>query len=92
MVGRTQLLVSCAQIDSFFRNIVNGLRDEDEDYYTRRASFASEYSQTGTNEGGLQVFVKERGHSRSASKGSMSSMISRSKSGKRPETKVWSSF
>ncbi|KAG6841685.1 hypothetical protein C0991_008323 [Blastosporella zonata] len=75
------------------RNIVNGLREEDDDdsVYTRRTSFASEYGPRGaTNGDGVQVFVKE--HGRSGSRGSTSSFISRKRNqtqGKpRPETKV----
>ncbi|KAG5652341.1 hypothetical protein H0H81_005362 [Sphagnurus paluster] len=73
-------------------NIVNGLREDDDDdasIYTKRTSYASEYSPRGTNDGGLQIFVKE--HGRSSSKGSGSSFISRKKpQGKlRPETKVF---
>lgn len=71
-------------------SIVNGLRDEDtESVYASRASFASEYS-TRDNAEGVQVFVK--GHSKSASKGSNSSFLSRKRlsQGKdRPDTKVY---
>ncbi|TFK72178.1 hypothetical protein BDN72DRAFT_792778 [Pluteus cervinus] len=73
--------------------IVNGLRDEDEDdTYTTRNSFASEYS-TRENDSGLQIFVKD--HGRSSSKASNTSFVSRKKqqlspgTGKRPETKVY---
>jgi len=65
---------------------VNGLRDDDvESIYTGRTSFASDYD----NEEGVQVFVKD--HTRSGSKGSNSSFISRKKiiqSKSRPETQV----
>lgn len=68
---------------SAIRKIVNGLRDdEEESVYSGRASFTSEYS----GEGGVQVFFKE--HTRTGSKGSTGSFVSRKKSGKRPETKV----
>ncbi|KAF9566339.1 hypothetical protein CPC08DRAFT_116394 [Agrocybe pediades] len=69
-------------------NIVNGLRDgDDESIYSGRASFTSEYS---TREDGQSVFTKE--HGRSTSKGSASSFVSKKKpqQGKvRPETKVF---
>ncbi|THU90683.1 hypothetical protein K435DRAFT_726332 [Dendrothele bispora CBS 962.96] len=68
-------------------SIVNGLRDDDvESIYTGRTSFASDYD----NDEGVQVFVKD--HTRSGSKGSNSSFISRKKiiQGKsRPETQVF---
>ncbi|KAF8061571.1 hypothetical protein FPV67DRAFT_1563871 [Lyophyllum atratum] len=71
-------------------NIVNGLREDDDDdvsVYTRRTSFASEYYPRGTNgDGGLQVFVKE--HGRSGSKGSTSSILRRTQGKSRPETKL----
>jgi hypothetical protein len=71
------------------RNVVNGLRDEDdESLYTGRNSIGSEYS-TQENGGNMQVFVK--GHGRTSSKGSQTSFMSRKKmSGakSRPETKV----
>ncbi|KAG5647136.1 hypothetical protein DXG03_001091 [Asterophora parasitica] len=78
-------------------NIVNGLREEDDDdmsVYTRRTSFASEYHPRGVNGGsdaGIQMFVKE--HRRSGSRGSASSFLSRKKNqGKsRPETKIYQS-
>lgn len=78
---------------SFHRQIVHGLRDEDDDFmYPTRNSFASEYS-TQENDNGLQIFVKE--HARSGSKGSTTSYLSRRRPaatvnyGKaRPETKV----
>ncbi|KAF5386779.1 hypothetical protein D9615_001879 [Tricholomella constricta] len=74
-------------------NIVNGLREDDDDdmsVYTRRTSFASEYNPRGANgDGGLQLFVRE--HGRSSSKGSTSSFLSRKRpQGKsRPETTVY---
>ncbi|KAF8188401.1 hypothetical protein BJ912DRAFT_401756 [Pholiota molesta] len=73
-------------------NIVNGLRDgDDESIYSGRTSFASEYSTREPGTEGLQV-VKD--HARSGSKGSVSSFISKKKpspqQGKiRPETKVF---
>jgi len=75
-----------------YRNIVNGLRDaDDESIYTGRTSFASEYStRETTNEGGVQVFMKE--HVRSGSKGSLSSFVPKKKpqqGQRRPETKVF---
>ncbi|KAF5324499.1 hypothetical protein D9611_004284 [Ephemerocybe angulata] len=70
-------------------NVVNGLRDDDdESLYTGRNSIGSEYS-TQESGGNMQVFVKE--HTRASSKGSNSSFVSRKKmnGGKsRPETKV----
>lgn len=76
---------------TIFRNIVNGLRDgDDESIYTGRTSFESEYSTREPGPDNLQVFVKE--HTRSGSKGSIaSSFVSKKKplQGKtRPETKV----
>ncbi|KAF8959075.1 hypothetical protein BDZ97DRAFT_1424778 [Flammula alnicola] len=73
-------------------NIVNGLRDADEEsIYSGRTSFASEYSNREPGNDGLQ-FAKE--HARSGSKGSTSSFVSKKKpqqqQGKiRPETKVF---
>ncbi len=73
------------------RNIVNGLRDgDDESIYSGRASFASEYSTREPGTDGPQ-FAKD--HVRSGSKGSASSFASKKKpqlqQGKtRPETKV----
>ncbi|KAJ3757176.1 hypothetical protein EV360DRAFT_46599 [Lentinula raphanica] len=68
-------------------SIVNGLRDDDvESLYTGRTSFQSDYD----NDEGVQVFVKD--HTRTGSKGSTSSYVSRRKivQGKnRPETKVY---
>ncbi|KAJ3856327.1 hypothetical protein EV368DRAFT_78835 [Lentinula lateritia] len=68
-------------------SIVNGLRDDDvESLYTGRTSFQSDYD----NDEGVQVFVKD--HTRTGSKGSNSSYLSRRKivQGKnRPETKVY---
>ncbi|KAH9483993.1 hypothetical protein JR316_0003471 [Psilocybe cubensis] len=71
-------------------NIVNGLRDgDDESIYSGRASFASEYSTREPGNDGLQAFMKE--HARSGSKGSISSFVSKKKpQGKnRPETNVF---
>ncbi|KAJ4488031.1 hypothetical protein J3R30DRAFT_882868 [Lentinula aciculospora] len=68
-------------------SIVNGLRDDDvESLYAGRTSFQSDYD----NDEGVQVFVKD--HTRTGSKGSSSSYLSRRKivQGKnRPETKVY---
>ncbi|KAJ3792694.1 hypothetical protein GGU11DRAFT_474601 [Lentinula aff. detonsa] len=68
-------------------SIVNGLRDDDvESLHAGRTSFQSDYD----NEDGVQVFVKD--HTRTGSKGSVSSYMSRRKivQGKnRPETKVY---
>jgi hypothetical protein len=72
-------------------NIVNGLRDaDDESIYSGRTSFASEYSNREPGNDGLQSFMKD--HTRSGSKGSVSSYVSKKKpqQGKtRPETKVF---
>ncbi|KDR81794.1 hypothetical protein GALMADRAFT_239997 [Galerina marginata CBS 339.88] len=72
-------------------NIVNGLRDgDDESIYSGRTSFASEYSSREHGNDGLQPFMKE--HARSGSRGSVSSFVSKKKplQGKiRPETKVF---
>jgi hypothetical protein len=71
---------------SAVRNIVNGLRDDDESIYTGRSSFASEYE---ASDEGMKVFFKE--HGRSGSRGSTSSYLSPKKSqgsGVRPETQV----
>ena len=69
---------------------MNGLRDaDDESIYSGRTSFASEYSSREPGNDGLQSFLKE--HTRSGSKGSVSSFASKKKTqqGKvRPETKV----
>lgn len=69
---------------------MNGLRDGDEEsIYSGRASFASEYSNREPGNEGLQAFMRE--HSRSGSKGSVSSFVSKKKpqQGKnRPETNV----
>ncbi|RXW20996.1 hypothetical protein EST38_g4867 [Candolleomyces aberdarensis] len=71
-------------------NVVNGLRDDDdESLYTGRNSVGSEYSTRESGENNMQVFVKE--HVRGSSKGSNASFVSRKKpsGGKaRPETKV----
>jgi len=70
---------------------VNGLRDDDvESTYASRISFSSDYSAPRQAGDGGQVFFRE--HSRTSSKGSMSSFLSRKKSptGKtRPETKIF---
>lgn len=76
------------------RSIVNGLRDDDtESFYGSRTSFASEYSvrePNGSNNDGMQVFVKEHG----AKGGGNPTFLSRKKSQtkSRPETKVGISF
>ncbi|KAF5391275.1 hypothetical protein D9757_001961 [Collybiopsis confluens] len=68
-------------------SIVNGLRDDDTDsLYAGRSSFQSDFE----NEEGVQVFVKD--HTRSGSKGSNASILSRKKLTQpknRPETKVF---
>jgi len=69
-------------------SIVNGLRDtDDESIYNGRTSFASEYS---GNDGG-SILMKD--HSRSGSRGSAPSFVSKKKpqQGKGPETKVFHS-
>ncbi|KAF8911121.1 hypothetical protein CPB84DRAFT_1763367 [Gymnopilus junonius] len=72
-------------------NIVNGLRDaDDESIYSGRTSFGSEYSSREPGNDGLQSFLKE--HARSGSKGSVTSFASKKKpqQGKiRPETKIF---
>ncbi|KIK59838.1 hypothetical protein GYMLUDRAFT_44306 [Collybiopsis luxurians FD-317 M1] len=68
-------------------SIVNGLRDDDTDsLYAGRSSFQSDYD----NDESVQVLVKD--HTRSGSKGSNSSFLSRRKLAQpknRPETKVF---
>ncbi|KAF5365720.1 hypothetical protein D9758_003275 [Tetrapyrgos nigripes] len=70
-------------------SIVNGLRDDDvESLYASRASFASEFD----GDESMQVFVKD--HTRTGSKGSNNSFLSRKKKLRpetqyRPETQVF---
>lgn len=76
---------------SFFRNIVNGLRDDDGDsFYGDRSSFVSEYSRRDSVGDGLRLFFK--GHEKKGSKGSNASTSTRKrpypKPSARPETKV----
>ena len=74
---------------SLSRNVVNGLRDDDdESFYAGRSSIGSEYSTRESGEN-VQVYVKE--HVRHGSKGSNASFAPRKRgmgNKSRPETKV----
>ncbi|KAF9009412.1 hypothetical protein BDQ17DRAFT_1322984 [Cyathus striatus] len=89
-LGPALELVEYANGETIWK-VVNGLRDDDdESLYNGRTSFASEYSTRESNVEGLQVFVKE--HTRSGSKGSNASFLSRKRASQgktRPETKVF---